>query len=182
MRVFPVQIPKAAIVRWLKQSAMHGFYTGTTSTRAYVESCKAYAEGPDQIGSLLILTRDIGMHTGGWFKNPDYERCWHLSLSFVAILTGERLPKQRRLTDEWLNLVFGDSCRLLWCEPPYSPHGKKGNVWHYRLFCDAAWQPIKPRKEPYTREFTEIGWKSFSELHGHPPAFESQSQLGQIDE
>lgn len=34
-----------------------------------------------------------------------------------------------------------------------------------QVFCDPAWQPLKPRGEVYTREFTEVGWKSFSELH-----------------
>ena len=38
-------------------------------------------------------------------------------------------------------------------------------VYHYRLFCDEGWQPLKPRGEVYTRDFIEKGWKSFSELH-----------------
>lgn len=33
-------------------------------------------------GTMLLFTRDIGHHTSGWWKNPDYERCYHLSLSF----------------------------------------------------------------------------------------------------
>src|SRR5262249_14385874 len=43
-------------------------------------------------------------------------------------------------------------------------HGRKLDVWHYRLFCDPGWQPIKPRGEVYSRELTEAGWKSYSDL------------------
>lgn len=38
-------------------------------------------------------------------------------------------------------------------------------VYHYRLFCDEAWKPIMPRGEVYSTQFTERGWKSFSDLH-----------------
>ena len=42
---------------------------------------------------------------------------------------------------------------------------KRAEVYHYRLFCDEGWQPIMPRGEVYSTQFTELGWKSFSELH-----------------
>ena len=62
--------------------------------------------------------------------------------------------------------LFGDNRHWTWCEGPYTAEGKQCGVFHYRLFCDPAWQPLKPRGEVYTREFTEAGWKSYSELHG----------------
>ena len=31
--------------------------------------------------------------------------------------------------------------------------------------CDEAWKPIMPRGEVYSTQFTERGWKSFSEIH-----------------
>lgn len=115
-------------------------------------------------GTLLIFTRDSGMHSSGWWKNPDYERCWHLSLSFHDPITGENAPKDPKLTDEWLEAFYGDDCRYVWAEPPYSEDGKKAAVWHYRVFCDPSWAPILPRGEVYSKEFTEKGWMSFSEL------------------
>lgn len=106
----------------------------------------------------VILTRDEGAHTGGWWKNPDYERCWHLSVSFAD---GYSRAKGRRLA----RAVFGHDTTLLWIEPPYSDHGKAVGVWHYRLFCDSGWDPVKPSGEVYSRRMPS-GWKSFSEIHG----------------
>jgi hypothetical protein len=46
-----------------------------------------------------------------------------------------------------------------------------------RLFCDAGWQPIKPRGEVYSRHLTEKGWRTFSEIHG-PRAKDFSHALG----
>lgn len=54
---------------------------------------------------------------------------------------------------------------------PFSPDGKRCDVHHYRLFLAPDWRtPILPRKELYSREFTEAGWKSWSDQHP-PEAF-----------
>jgi hypothetical protein len=99
-------------------------------------------------------------------QNPDYERCLHLSLSFREYLTGRPAGKADRLTKVWLDAFFPPAYqRCLWVESPKSEKGKVLDVWHYRVFCDIHWQPIVPRKEVYTTEFTDLGWKSFSELH-----------------
>lgn len=119
-------------------------------------------------GTILIFTRDEGMHTSGWWKNPDYERCLHLSLSFRDPATGLPRPRDVQLSKEWVEAFFHDTRHLIWAEPPYSAEGKAGEVWHYRVFCDPDWKPMLPRKEVYTRDFTEIGWKSFSELGFDP--------------
>ena len=108
----------------------------------------------------IIFTRDVGHHSSGWWKNPDYERCFHLSISFF----GERSKKYLK---RMLEALFGENKRLLWIEPPYSAEGKQREVWHYRLFCDENWQPIKPRGEVYSTEFTELGWKSYSEVQAN---------------
>lgn len=115
-------------------------------------------------GTRLIFTFDEGMHSSGWWKNPDYERCRHLSVSFRDPITGESAPKDCKITDLWLEAFYGDDRRYIWSEPPFSSDGKRRDVWHYRVFCDPAWQPILPRGEVYSREFTEQGWLSFSEL------------------
>jgi hypothetical protein len=150
-------------VEMRRQANRCGTYSGlaTSVNQRLIRSCSA-----DHLptGTHLIFTRDAGMHTNGWWKNPDYERCWHLSLSFLDPITRERAPKDSKLTDEWLEAFFGDDQRYLWAEPPYSVEGKKADVWHYRLFCDAAWSPILPRGEVYSKEFTEKGWLSFSDL------------------
>jgi hypothetical protein len=127
----------------------------------YLDCCK----GTDFItGTVLIFSRDIGHHTSGWFKNPDYENCYHLSLSFFDPVTEDRIDQDKRLARVWCSLFFGKDTNLLWCEPPYSKPGKQFQVWHYRLFCDPGWQAIKPRKEVYSRDFTAKNWLSYSDL------------------
>lgn len=118
------------------------------------DSCRWMLE---RYPATVVFTRDIGYHTSGWWKNPDYERCWHLSISF-------RGGNEKKALQEIINNLFQPYQRLIWVEPPYSQQGKSMEVWHYRLFCDEHWQPIKPRGEVYDTHFTERGWKSFSEL------------------
>lgn len=138
----------------IRKTANHGFFDGHSITE-YFENCRWWLERFD---CLLIFTRDIGYHSCGWWKNPDYERCYHLSISFPG-------GRNRKKEEYILRKLFGSNCRLLWCEPPYSTDGKKAGVYHYRLFCNEAWEPIMPRGEVYNTQFTELGWKSFSELH-----------------
>lgn len=115
-------------------------------------------------GCTSIFTRDVGYHTSGWWKNPDYERCKHLSLSYFDPATCEPADKNATTTEQFIAALFGDHKRWLWCEPPYSQDGKRLGVWHYRLFCDEHWQPIKPRGEVYSTELTEAGWHSYSDV------------------
>lgn len=164
MRNFDQHWLKFSIAKWMRNNAARSpTYNGlaTAANQALIESMTA-RHLPS--GTLIIFTRDAGMHSSGWWKNPDYERCWHLSLSFHDPITGEDGPKDTKLTEEWLDAFYGDDCRYVWAEPPYSDGGKKADVWHYRVFCDPAWQPILPRGEVYSKEFTERGWMSFSDL------------------
>lgn len=147
-------------LRRMRQCAWSGTWNGKSDT-PYFRYCK---HGYRTLGLIAIFTRDVGYHTSGWWKNPDFERCQHLSLSFVDPETEERAPKNQKLTDAFVDALFGVNKRLLWCEPPYSDDGKRMDVWHYRLFCDKGWNPIKPRGEVYGRELTEAGCLSFSDL------------------
>lgn len=121
---------------------------------AIPESCRWLLE---RYPATIIFTRDQGYHSSGWWKNPDYERCWHLSISF-------RGGNEKKALREIIDNLFRPYERLVWVEPPYSKEGKSADVWHYRLFCDETWQPIQPRGEVYSTQFTERGWKSFTEL------------------
>lgn len=114
----------------------------------------------------MLFTRDEGMHACGWWKNPDYERCEHLSLAFWR--GGMRAPHDHHHARLWCLAFFGaERSRYLWIEPPFSAHGREADVYHYRLFLAPDWRlPVLPRGEVYTREFTERGWKSWSDLHG----------------
>lgn len=140
-----------------KRCAMAGLFDGTARTKWLLRYCRHEF---DWMGSptTMILTRDTGHHTGGWWKNPDYERCWHMSCSFLDGFT-------RRRGDALARLIFGDEVRLTWIEGPWSKEGREIGVWHYRLFCDPAWVPIMPRGEVYSR-FMPADWRSFSEQQG----------------
>jgi hypothetical protein len=141
----------------IKYAASRGMWDGR-STTLYFESCRWLLE---RFPATIVYTKEEGYHSGGWWKNPDYERCWHLSISF-------RSGSEKKALSEILEHLFGQYQNLLWVEPPYSDQGKSMNVWHYRLFCDEHWQPIKPRGEVYNTHFTERGWKSFSEVNAKP--------------
>jgi hypothetical protein len=101
----------------------------------YFDSCIWLLE---QYPATIIFTKEEGYHSGGWWKNPDYERCWHLSVSFKG-------GNEKKALTNMLTYLFGEYTRWLWWEPPYSKEGKENDVNHYRLFCDEYWQPIKPR-------------------------------------
>lgn len=151
------------LIAAMKKTAESGAFDGKDPASPYFINCK----GRDtKNGVILIFTRDVGMHTGGWWKNPDYERCYHLSISFRNIITWEMMPKNKKISFRYLKAFFGEDHTKLWCEPPYYPSGKEADCWHYRLFCDENWQPIIPRGEVYSKELTEAGWKSFTEIQG----------------
>ncbi|TAL43258.1 MAG: hypothetical protein EPN91_06815 [Salinibacterium sp.] len=153
----------ARVAKEMHLNAAHGSVNGTEASyhSLYFESCKRR-----RYGTNLIFSRDVGHHTSGWFKNPDYERCIHLSTSPVssAIWTPDTPDLDKALERAWLKAFFGEFLRYVWSESPKTPRGKDLNVWHWRLFCNEHWEPILPRGEVYSRELTEAGWQSASEL------------------
>lgn len=169
MRVYPPMWLKTSVVQALTRASRTGTFDGrmTRFGASYMDDCTAFHAGT---GSLLIFTRDVGHHTSGWFKNPDYERCLHLSISFrEPLYIHQQAAYDSAMTQEWVELFFGDAKRYCWAESPKSPQGKQLEVMHWRVFCDALWQPILPRSEVYSVEFTEKGWHSFSELYPEDP-------------
>lgn len=136
----------------IRKTAQHGILDGK-EVSPYFESCKWYSE---KFECIMIFTKESGYHSGGWWKNPEYERCFHLSISFPG---GKTQTKMNKI----INGLFGVHKKMIWAESPYSDEGKKHDVWHYRLFCDISWTPIIPKGEVYSTHLTERGWKSFSE-------------------
>lgn len=143
-------------------------YTGlsTPADAQTIRYCRmAFPHGPE-LSATVLFTRDEGMHACGWWKNPDYERCEHLSLAFFYPPHIAR-PHDHERARLWCLAFFGpERVRLLWIEPPFSPLGKERDVYHYRLFLRPDWRsPVLPRGEVYSKQFTEVGWKSWSDLH-----------------
>jgi hypothetical protein len=178
-----MEIPES-IIRTIRLRASRGFSTGRDQLpreRLYYRSCTHLHW---QSGTLIMFTRDTGHHTSGWFKNPDWERCLHLSLSFreprptclpdylasphtIAELGGviALAPFDSKIAAAWVKAILGDAARFAWTEGPFSAQGKELSVRHYRVFCDRNWEPIKPRGEVYSRELTEAGFQSWSDQH-----------------
>lgn len=164
MRFFRSHWSRDNVAGFLKRQMAFDTYDGRISLRgkAYIDRCTAAYE-PD--GVILILSRDVGHHTSGWWKNPDYERCIHLSLSYRDRVTGQPVERDKQNAKLWIDAVFGPTTNLIWAEPPYSPEGKKGDVWHYRVFYAEEWvAPILPRGEVYSKANTPAHWLSYSDV------------------
>lgn len=155
----------------LRAAAEPHYYDGTPTpfNQALIARCRRWVPQGLELMATVIFTRDEGMHSSGWWKNPDYSRCEHLSLSFREIATGRPVDQQHDRARAWALAFYGERTRMLWIEPPFSKCGKRFDVYHYRLFMAEDWRtPIIPRKEVYSKEFTELNWKSWSEVHGVP--------------
>ena len=155
-----ILVNKQAVVQRLRLRCWQWLNTGRMEDlpklRRHTIDC------PD--GARVMFTRDSGHHTCGWFKNPDYERCLHLSISYRDPETMEAREHDLAESREWCRLFFGQHVEKVWTEPPYSEEGKARDVWHFRVFCDPKWDPWMPRGEVYTRKHTPPDWKSWSEL------------------
>lgn len=157
-----------ALVPFAKLRAKRYFFDGRMNANSMetLRACNHFFYSAGWPVALIVgFTRDVGHHSGGWWKNPDYERCFHLSMSALDPETMGSLPRDRKSFLRMARAFFGDDIKYSWVEPPYSVAGKSADVWHYRVFCDEAWGAIKPRGEVYSKELTESGWKSFSDLH-----------------
>jgi hypothetical protein len=150
---------------FLKHRASLGTYSGhgTPADRAYLRNCSVVTTG----GDSLTYSHDSGMHSSGWWKNPDYEHCLHLSICYRDPESGLHTGHQdRKRSNAWCELFYQGMTQLIWAEPPFSDDGKRLAVWHYRVFTDATFMvPLLPRGEVYSKQFTELGWQSWSDVH-----------------
>lgn len=107
---------------------------------------------PVQVSTLLSF--DVGPHASGWWRNSEYERCWHLSLAARDSRGFVDLPRDDLMA--WTALELGDDRRMAWTEPPAGIFDQYRNVpasrftTHVRLFCDQQNRPIQPTGEVYT--------------------------------
>lgn len=158
------------IAQRMRARASRGSFDGlsTKNNHTYMRRC---TRTDKQSGTNLIYTRDVAHHTSGWFKNPLFERCRHLSISPLSTTQlvaadGNAIIREidRDMTKLWLDAFFKDNIRLVWAESPKSPEGRMAQVWHWRLFCDEHWKPIHPKGEVYSTELTKAGWRSASQV------------------
>lgn len=162
MQIVPKNQSNTIGAKRIVHQARTGLWNGMDWT-SYFMNCSWWLENDNM---SMILTRDHMHHESGWWKNPDYERCWHLSMAFYHP-DKSRKNKDIKLTEKWLDLIYRKNKTYVWSEPPWSDSGKRNDSWHYRVFVDENWQPIIPRGEVYTKKFTEPGWLSYSELQAY---------------
>lgn len=176
------------VIKVIRARALADVCDGRANARnaAYMQLCSHFH---GHSGTLILFSRDHGHHTSGWMKNPDFERCWHLSLSFRTPFPAwpiERLasphalaqlgaviglvPFDWKLARQWVDAILGHDARLAWTESAKSPTGIELSVMHWRVFADEGWSAIKPRGETYRRDLTELGWKSWSDLNIERPS------------
>lgn len=185
-----MEIPENVIAN-IRRLARFGMTTGRDHLpheRAYIERCSHYHW---HTGTVIMFTRDTSHHSSGWMKNPQFERCQHLSLSFRAPTPArspdslaammplarmmrhsglflEPVPFDHDLARVWVKAILGEDRKMSWEEGPFSAEGKSLGVRHWRVFCDRGWNPIKPQGEVYSTDMTEKGWKSWSDQHDQP--------------
>ncbi len=174
----------ALVAGELRRRAKHGLFNGRVGPegRRYIGHCIVDDE---TTRTRLIFTRDTGHHTSGWLKNPDYERCWHLSTSSMPsalVLPSAMLAAEldRKTLAGWVGAFFGADVSYVWSESPKSAVGKERGVWHWRLFCDEHWQPHLARKEIYSLDFTPADWRSASQVIGEDGYYRSEREDGAI--
>ena len=165
MRYFDHRWNTAGIVRWLQRQAADANNVCDMRQQVDQRKCLRCTAYHIPTGNKILLTRDVGHHSAGWWKSPDYERCKHLSVSFVDPESGEPRQQDKAAAWEIAQEVFRDAARLAWVEPPAFPIGKQYDVYHHRVFyADEDFTvPLLPRGEVYTRQFTEEGWLSWSD-------------------
>jgi hypothetical protein len=158
---------------WANRGIFHGL-AEEVGQLYFKRASRLFAEEGQPLITSLLCTRDEGYHSSGWFKNPDYERCYSLSLGFYDKETGKPAPFDASLAEAWVRAFFGEAACLVWHEgPKYKFSEDTCEVHFFRLFCDPAWQALKPRGEVYTRDFIQAGWQSFSEIQGKKKENES---------
>lgn len=99
----------------------------------------------------VLFTFEFGAHGCGWWRNSDYDRCQHLSVTHLTGLGHVQAPTDAEVR-AWARAAFGKYVVWTWTEPPAStldPYRLPG-VAHVRLFLDKQDHPILPEGEVYT--------------------------------
>lgn len=146
---------------WLK--ADRGWYLGSDETlrRFAAKVDIPSATNPDELGIRLLFTKDKMHHSVGWWRNAEYEYCWHLSISAWDISDGGDSQEPEDVPDEeeryWAHAIFPVDFNKLWHEPggtdPRLTPAEKikhRHFSHLRLFLDPeTFEPFVPKGEVY---------------------------------
>lgn len=150
-----------------------GWYIGT------METLRCYGWGgeipsrtnPLELWISLRFSRDRMHHSVGWWRNAEYEYCWHLSIGAREAKTMrllraglvppgpdpgfEDIPELERVY--WARLFFGEHVDKVWHEPGgtdprLTPDERRrhAHLHHLRVFLDPeTFEPFIPQGEVY---------------------------------
>lgn len=144
----------------MQRHAMRGWYTGDLpSLQAFGVRNVVIGRTAPELHVSLLLSRDKMHHSVGWWRNADYEYCWHLS---IAAFERDRQDKPEDIPPDeeryWTFAFFPTHFDKLWHEPGgtdprLTPEEKMRHKHfaHLRLFLDPVnFQPFIPEGEVYT--------------------------------
>ena len=86
------------IFQRIKKVAEHGIFDGKEQDNPYLLNCRWFIE---KYGCSVIFTKDEGMHSCGWCKNPDYEK------KFIQQILHQRIGTHFQLIRKYLK----NSCK-----------------------------------------------------------------------
>jgi len=157
------ETPHEEVAEALRAKARTGWYVGDEPSLARHSTMHdVVAATTPELLVRLRLSRDRMHHSVGWWRNAEYEYCWHLSMSAVDRLAwaAERMQTETLPREEvrhWAALIFGEHVDKLWNEPggtdPRLTAGERRRnapIWHLRLFLDPeTGEPFIPKGEVY---------------------------------
>jgi hypothetical protein len=151
-------------MRMLRHASL-GWYIGDMpSLERYGAVRDLQAATTPELGIRLLLTKDRMHHSVGWWRNAEYEYCWHLSISAwdsALLVPGRRPADPEDVPDDeeryWAHAFFPTHFHKLWHEPggtdPRLTPTEKTRHRHFshlRLFLDPdTFEPFIPTGEVY---------------------------------
>lgn len=153
-----------ALVRRMTRKAMKGWYVGDARSLTRF-AAKADIELTPELWIRLLFSRDKMHHSSGWWRNAEYEFCWHLSISaWDAATIEEGIGPQYTSDPEdvpesqeryWTHAFFPHDFNKVWHEPggtdprlTPAEKMKHRHFVHQRLFLDPeTFEPFVPTGE-----------------------------------
>jgi len=142
--------------------ASRGWYLGTQETlAAFAARHQVVGRTTPELAVRLLLTKDKMHHSVGWWRNAEYEYCWHLSISAWdrshggCLLEPEDIPPAEERY--WTFAFFPRTFDKLWHEPggtdprlTPAERQRHRHFAHLRLFLDPeTFEPFIPSGEVY---------------------------------
>lgn len=158
------------LVRAMAAKAMTGWFEGTLDSLTAFGATEDLPSrtDPEEIWVRLLLSRDRSHHASGWWRNAEWEYCWHLSISSRPAVEARMarvglaenvgyvdLPRDEEVY--WGRLFFGEYASMVWHEPGGTDprltqeerHRNKA-IAHLRVFLDPeTFEPFIPSGEVY---------------------------------